>query len=1362
MNQVHPEIDQLSAFALGQLESAALDAVENHLANCPACCDTLNQIKEDTFVGLVRQAKVDEGNASSVGLATQDEADSPRPLAEAATLAAADHTPSAAIASSATEPAAAILVADIPADLANHARYRIEELIGTGGMGAVFKAEHRMMKRSVALKVINPKFIQSKQAAERFRREVEAAGRLVHPNIVHSYDAEQAGDVHFLIMEYVKGTDLQKVLEQRGPLPVAEACEYIRQAAVGLQHAHENGMVHRDIKPQNLMVASVDAPARSASKAEGPPLLAPRAGTGIVKILDFGLASLTTEAVADDAGNQPSTLDSQKSGLTQAGSLMGTPDYMAPEQGRDAHAADIRSDIYSLGCTLYALLAGKVPFPGGTAIDKVIAHSTNHAQPIGELRKDVPAALVNVLDKMMAKDPAERYQTPAEVAAALSPLSLLGRGAGGEGRSHRRKTGALLTAAAGFVLLLGGIIYVTTDNGQLKIESSVDDVQVVVSKGGKEIEVIDLKSGSTVKRLPSGAYDIKLKGDRVDAKLDRNGFTMTRWGEIVVKLTEEKTLAKSGGEKVGGVRRFKGHSSTFGAGVAFSPDGRSAFSRENSSIQQWDLETGREGTQWQLEGPLGGTAISRDGKRAVAGVGENIVLLNLETGKTVGRIKVPPIHGVKAGIQALALAPDARRAISVTQIPWQGEPIGWRGSIRLWDLEQLKEIRCLEDDVYHSWTCAFSPDGKTVLTGGGSGMRLWDVETGKVLQNFGPHGHWYQCVAFSPDGHRAVSGGGDGFIRLWDIETGKELRRFEAHQRLGNPNEPMVVAVAFSPDGRRILSGGDDRTVALWDTETGQPLHRFTGHQNVVDSVAFSPDGHYALSGSRDGTVRLWRLPEPPSPASPNVRETLQLKGHSAGVETVAWSQDGRRLASASWDRTVKVWDATSGKMIHNLAGHAGPVNAVAFSVDGRHLASGSEDCTVKLWDTETGKEIHTFQGHSNYVDAVAFAPGGKTLASGSWDGTIKLWNLTTHKLVHTFAGHKGWVRGVAFSPKGDSLASASNDGGVKVWDPASGQEKFSLQGNTGPMLSVTFSPDGQRLATCGEDEKVKVWNLTSRTVIATGRGHTGVVYSLDFHPNGKHLVSGATDQLVKVWDATTGENVLTLQGHNLEVRNVKFSPDGLRLASAGGNWSDAAKGGEVKVWDVSLPRWPAAAQPEPGWTPLFNGKNLEGWFAKFDQSSWAAADGVIIGKGVRPDFLITKRNDFENFHLRLEAKINKGGSGGIFFRGGGKHSYETQVSLADGHAKTGSLWNYNPGLIYDEKRDLIQPDTWFTVDIIAQGNHIVTKINGQTTADVHDDTNRKGDIELQVWQLKAGDTFAQFRKIEIKELPPTAAAPKK
>ena len=231
-------------------------------------------------------------------------------------------------------------IVGLPKELNDHPRYRIVAALGTGGMGTVYQAEHRLMDRPVALKVIRGELLGNPALVERFRREVRSAARLgSHPNIVAAYDAEQAGETHMLVMEFIEGTDLGRLVDRRGPLPVGEACEYVRQAALGLQHAFEDGMVHRDIKPQNLM----------------------RTTRGQVKILDFGLARFASEV-------------GSHAGVTAEGMILGSADYIAPEQIDDPHAADIRADIYSLGCTLYFLLAGRPPFPDRSLIQKLMAH----------------------------------------------------------------------------------------------------------------------------------------------------------------------------------------------------------------------------------------------------------------------------------------------------------------------------------------------------------------------------------------------------------------------------------------------------------------------------------------------------------------------------------------------------------------------------------------------------------------------------------------------------------------------------------------------------------------------------------------------------------------------------------------------------------------------------------------------------------------------------------------------------------------------------------------------------------------------------------------------------------------------------
>ena len=271
--------------------------------------------------------------------------------------------------------------------------YRILDQIGQGGMGRVYKAVHQTMNRVVALKVLAPQMVSTERAQQLFLREVQAAAQLTHPNIVMAFDANQSDGRHYLAMEFVDGPNLEHHVRRTGPLPIGLACEIIFQAANGLQHAFEKGMVHRDIKPANL-------------------LLHQDAGSDIVhvKILDFGLARL-----------EQTEKSSARTIVARENSVMGTPDFLSPEQSRNLHETDIRSDLYSLGCTFYYLLTAKVPFAGGTTVDKVIRHHQEHAEPVEELRPEVPTVIAAIVRKLMAKKPDERYQTPDELMDALAP-----------------------------------------------------------------------------------------------------------------------------------------------------------------------------------------------------------------------------------------------------------------------------------------------------------------------------------------------------------------------------------------------------------------------------------------------------------------------------------------------------------------------------------------------------------------------------------------------------------------------------------------------------------------------------------------------------------------------------------------------------------------------------------------------------------------------------------------------------------------------------------------------------------------------------------------------------------------------------
>ena len=363
----HPDARTLHAYGLGKLDDGPTEAVNQHLEQCPDCRARVAETSADSFLERVRGAekvpvRSPAGPIQAGGTMSQEVSTAPAPL-PADTL---------------------------PQGLIDHPGYEIVRELGRGGMGVVYLAHNTLMGRDEVLKVMGQEIVKRPGVLERFLREIRAVAKLRHANIVTAYSATRVGDSLVLAMEYVEGLDLAKLVKAKGPLPIAHACHFIGQAALGLQHAHEEGLVHRDIKPGNLMLS------RKGDKAT-------------IKVLDFGLAKVTREEKVDGA-------------LTSEGQALGTPDFIAPEQIIDAQGADIRADIYSLGGTLYYLLTGRPPFPSHSLYDIYQAHISRDADPLNQVRPEVPSELAALVAKMMAKDPARRFQTPGEVVQALTPF----------------------------------------------------------------------------------------------------------------------------------------------------------------------------------------------------------------------------------------------------------------------------------------------------------------------------------------------------------------------------------------------------------------------------------------------------------------------------------------------------------------------------------------------------------------------------------------------------------------------------------------------------------------------------------------------------------------------------------------------------------------------------------------------------------------------------------------------------------------------------------------------------------------------------------------------------------------------------
>jgi serine/threonine protein kinase len=376
-----PRGEVLSDLVLGKLPLEIIDAIGQHIETCPTCQGVLESLDglEDSVIADIK------GQAGPLPPDPQLQ----EQIREAEQISRVAWC----------EPQADAHDEPLPTRVG---QYEVLDRIGRGGMGTVYKARHPHLKRDVAIKVLSTGRLRDLEAIIRFQREMEAVGRLDHPNLVRAHDAGETDGQHFLVMEFLDGTDLRRLVREHGPLPVADACEVIRQAAMGLQYAHEHGLIHRDIKPSNLMLTS----------------------DGMVKVLDLGLARFADEATT--VGD-----------TTSRGQVVGTGDFISPEQGQDTHAADARSDIYSLGCTLYYLLAGKAPFSDArhnTFVQKVMAHAHEPIPPIKGVRNGVPEALALIIERMTAKAPDQRFQNAAEVAVVLQTLATTNDLAGGVSR----------------------------------------------------------------------------------------------------------------------------------------------------------------------------------------------------------------------------------------------------------------------------------------------------------------------------------------------------------------------------------------------------------------------------------------------------------------------------------------------------------------------------------------------------------------------------------------------------------------------------------------------------------------------------------------------------------------------------------------------------------------------------------------------------------------------------------------------------------------------------------------------------------------------------------------------------------------
>jgi WD40 repeat protein len=906
-------------------------------------------------------------------------------------------------------------------------------------------------------------------------------------------------------------------------------------------------------------------------------------GQPVPKVIDFGVAKATEQRLTE------------RTLFTQYGTIVGTLEYMAPEQAEmSGLGVDTRSDIYALGVLLYELLTGTTPLERGrlreAAYDEMlrlireeeparpsrrISTSGDRLATISAERSTEPAKLSRlvcgeldwIVMRCLEKDRTRRYDTASSLARDIQhyladePVEACPPSTAYRLRKFARKHKNLLATAAAFaaLLLLGAVVsgwQAVRATGAETVANAnaaqAKDKEREANQQRDEAEALNKKLRETQDQLRRAFYAADM--NRIQHASDAGGPERAR--ELL-----EQHRPKLGESDLRGFEWYflsrlchshlltLPHTSAVRS-VAYDAEGKRlatvSFVRPDreGEVKVWDAQTGKELLSFN---GVGGVAFSPDGKRLATPSGPSqLKVWDAETGQELLTFDQPQ---AVPGVLAFAYSPDGKRLA-----------IGGR-RLKVWDAKTGEQLLSLVVNGPVA-SVVFSPDGKRLVSSSRGikdmTVKVWDAESGKELLTLQGHTGAVYSAAYSPDGKRLASVSKDA-VKVWDAESGKELLTLQGQTG-------AVYSAAYSPDGKRLASA-NGKEIKLWDAQTGEELITIIGHRASVNGLSFSPDGKRLASASADNTVKVWDVQAGQNPATLNT-------GHA--VRSVAVSPDAKLLAARLADKGpfavdgIKVWDIQTGKELITLKGHTQKVNGVtgmAFSPDGKRLASAAtieagfnEAREVKVWDLAMGKELHTLTGGGINV---AFSPDGKRLASagnlfqpGKGLEEVTVWDAKTFKELYTL---KGGGFSVVFSPDSKLLASA-NGKEIKLWNALTGEELTSLKSGS---YNVAFSPDGKRLAAPLSDHTLMVYDGQTGSKLLTLEGHTDWANSVVYSPDGKRLASASNDKTVKVWDAQTGEELLTLQGHSAGVQAVAFSLDGYRLVSA-------AADGIVKVWDAT------------------------------------------------------------------------------------------------------------------------------------------------------------------------------------------------
>jgi WD40 repeat protein/serine/threonine protein kinase len=924
--------------------------------------------------------------------------------------------------------------------------YEVQGELGRGGMGVVYKARQTALHRVVALKMLRGGAPVTAEQLARFRVEMEALGRLQHPNIVQIYEVGEWEGRPYFTMEYVAGPNLAQKLGG-APLPARAAAHLVEVLARAMEAVHRCHVLHRDLKPANVLLQPEEGGSGKEGEGEGhpsgPSLLLPPSSF-VPKIGDFGLAKL-----AKDTTTAAKT-------LTQAGQAMGTPCYMAPEQARgEAQALGPATDVYALGAILYEALTGRPPFEGTTSAETIARVLDDEPVSPASLRPKLPRDLVTICLKCLEKDPRQRYAGAGELAEDLRLFRagepIRARPVGRVERLWRwcRRRPAVaalwgLSVATALALALAALLYHDSLQKDLTAAKQKAEAEQRLAEAERRQQVRldvllamhDLDAGDSFPALLRLTEALRLDENRPDEGHKHR----VRIATALRQCPELRHLLVLGGAPLGAQPGPGG--------------GWLVVAAEGAGAVVVDVETGKPaGPPLKSDAPVLRAALSPDGRLLAAACADDTVRLwDVETGKA----HLPPLP--QGGpVNRLAFHPGGRALLTRRA----------DSRAQLWDVRTGRRVPLQGLPEFPFTYSAFSEDGRWVFTlDVRQTGRVWDAATGKEVGPPWALGQGVSWAAFSPDGRRVALAGTDNAVRVGDVATGKLS---------GAPLKwpQAVTRVAFSPGGGRLLTVCADNTVWVEPTAGGRLPRAPLRHESTVTQARFSPDGRLVITGGDDNHARVWD-------ATTGEAVTPFLR-HNGCVLYAAFSGDGKEALTVGRDRVVRWWRprAAPGTVTGGPVAEGPPAPAEVRSPDGRRVLRWTNGHAVQVTDAATGAPVGLPLRHSSTVEHAAFSPTGRRVVTAGDDNTARVWDAETGELVLPPLPHKGTVHYAAFSPDGGSLITASADHTARVWDAATAEPLTPPLKHPCAVVRADFRPDGRQALTVGADRLRRTWDLT-------------------------------------------------------------------------------------------------------------------------------------------------------------------------------------------------------------------------------------------------------------------------------------------